>query len=82
MGALKFTNPPLHHDAGLAVMLAGTFGFPLMVIVLGMLLPGVQSDVVATTVKEPVLNVDDTLSRIVVLPCPLVIVVPAGLVHV
>ena len=63
-------------------MLAGTFGFPLIVIVLGVLLPGVQSDVVATTVKEPVLNEEDTLSRIVVLPCPLVMVVPAGLVHV
>ena len=63
-------------------MLAGTFGFPLMVIVLGVLLPGVHSEVVATTVSDPVLNDDDTLSRIVVLPCPLAMVVPAGLVHV
>jgi len=28
------------------------------------------------------LNEEDTLSRIVVLPCPLLMVVPEGLVHV
>jgi len=51
MGALKFTNPPLHQLAGLGVILAGVLGFPKMLIVLGVLLPGVQSEVLAVTVS-------------------------------
>jgi hypothetical protein len=64
------------------MMADGVLGLPKMLIVLGALVPGVHNVVLATTVNVPVLNEEDTLSRIVVLPCPLLIVVPAGLVHV
>lgn len=79
---LKVTNPPLHHDPGKADSVLGVLGLPLIEIVLGMLVPGVQAVVLAVTVRLPVVNEDPTLKRIVVLPCPLVIVVPAGGVHV
>ena len=79
---LKVTNPPLHHDPGKAVSVPGVFGLPMMVIVLAILVPGVHAVVLATTVNDPVVNAGPTLNRIVVLPCPLLIVVPAGLVHV
>ena len=72
----------MHHDPGNAVSVLGVFGLPLIEIVLGVLVPGVQSVVLAVTVRFPVVNDDPTLKRIVVLPCPLVIVVPAGGVHV
>jgi uncharacterized integral membrane protein len=62
-------------------MLAGTFGFPMIVIVLGTLLPGVHSVVLAVTVNCPVIKDEDTFSRIVVLPCPLAIVAPLGTVQ-
>jgi hypothetical protein len=79
---LKFTNPPLHHVNGFAVMLPGVLGLPVIDIVLGALVPGVQAAVLATTVNCPLVNADPTLSRIVVLPCPLLMVVPEGLVQV
>jgi hypothetical protein len=81
-GALKLTNPLLHHAPGFAVIAAGVFGFPEIVIVLGMLVPGVQAVELAVTVKYPLVNAGETLSMIEVLPCPLVMVVPAGFVHV
>ena len=80
---LKVTNPPLHHAPGNADSVLGVFGFPLIEIVRGVLVPGVHRVVLAVTVRFPVVNDDPTLKRIVVLPCPLVIVVvPAGGVHV
>jgi hypothetical protein len=79
---LKFTNPPLHHNAGFAVMAPGVEGVPNKLIVRAVLLPGVQVFIFAVTDNCPLLNADPTCNRIVVLPCPLVIVVPAGLVHV
>jgi hypothetical protein len=80
-GTLKFTNPPEHHNAGFAVMLPGVVGAPVNVIVLGVLVPGVQSDVLAVTVRLPVVKAGPTFNSIVVLPCPLVMVVPAGLIQ-
>lgn len=68
---LKLTKSPLHQLAGLDVMLPGTLGLPKMLMVLGTLVPGVQADVLATTVNCPVVNDEDTLSRIVVPPWPL-----------
>jgi hypothetical protein len=59
-------------------MLAGVLGLPNMLIGLGTLLPGVHSEVFAVTVNWPVLNEDPTANNIVALPCPLLIVVPAG----
>src|SRR6186997_448948 len=53
-----------------------------MVIVLAGLLPGEHWLVLAVTLRKPLVNAGDTCSWIVVLPCPLVMVVPAGLVHV
>ena len=47
-----------------------------------MLVPGVHKVVLAATVNAPLVNAGLTLSRIVVLPCPLLMVVPAGFVHV
>ena len=81
IATLKFTNPPVHHMAGFAEMDPGWFGFPAMLMVLGMLVPGVQAVVLAVTVKFPVVNDAPTLNRIVVLPCPLVMVVPAGFIQ-
>ena len=52
-----------------------------MVIVLAGLLPGEHWLVFAVTLRKPLVNEGDTLSRIVALPWPLVMVVPAGLVH-
>ena len=63
-------------------MVPGVFGLPLMVSVLAGLLPGMQRLVFAVTDNTPVVKVKPTDSRIVVLNCPEVIVVPAGLVHV
>ena len=79
---LKLTDAPAHHDKGFAVIEPGVDGLPLIVIVLGVLLPGVQAVVLAVTLRNPLVKEDDTLSNIVVEPCPLVIVVPAGFVHV
>jgi hypothetical protein len=52
-----------------------------MVIVLAGLLPGVHSVVLAVTLRNPLVNADVTFNRIVLLPCPLTIEVPAGGVH-
>ena len=71
----------MHHEPGFAVIEAGVFGFPEMVMVLGMLVPGEQVVELAVTDKFPPMNDDDTLSMIVVPPCPLVMVVPVGLTH-
>ena len=67
--------------AGLAIILPGWFGFPAMLMVLGRLVPGVHAVVLAVTVKFPVVNDAPTLNRIVVVSCPLVMVVPAGLIQ-
>jgi hypothetical protein len=63
-------------------MFAGVAGFPLIVIVLGGLDPGVQSVVLATTLTSPVLKFDATLNCIAVVPCPTRLVDPAGIVQV
>jgi hypothetical protein len=57
-------------------------GLPKIVIVLAGLLPGAHWLVFAVTVRKPLVKVDDTCNCIVVLFCPLMIVVPAGFVHV
>ena len=62
-------------------MVPGVLGFPLIVTVLTGLLPGVQRLVFAVTDNTPEVKVEPTVNKIVVLPCPLAIVVPAGLVH-
>ena len=79
---LKFTNPPLHHDEGFAVMVPGVPGLPIMVIVLAGLFPGEQALLFAVTDKVPVVKLEPTVNKIVVVLCPLLMVVPAGLVHV
>ena len=81
-GTLKFTNPPKHHIPGAAVIVPGVLGLPIMVMVLDALLPGEQILLFAVTDKGPEVNVDPTFNRMVVLPCPLLMVVPAGLVQV
>ena len=63
-------------------MVPGVFGLPLMVTVLTGLLPGMQRLVFAVTDNTPVVKLEPTDNRIVVLNCPEVIVVPAGLAHV
>lgn len=63
------------------MIVPGVFGFPDIVMVLGRLVPGVQAVVFAVTVRNPLLNAGPTLKRIVVVSCPLVMVVPAGLVQ-
>ena len=63
-------------------MVPGVLGLPTIVIVRAVLLPGVHKDVFAVTDKVPVVNVDPTFNKIVVVPCPLLMVVPAGLVQV
>src|SRR3954462_10453943 len=79
---LKFTNPPLHHDKGFAVIVPGMPGLPTRVAVLAGPLPGVQALLLAVTDKVPVVNVDPTVNKMVGVFCPLVIVVPAGFVQV
>ena len=78
----KFTNPPLHHDVGLAVSVPGVLGLPVRTVVLAGLLPGVHSVVLAVTDKVPLLKLDNIFSWMVVVPCPLAINVFAGGVHV
>jgi hypothetical protein len=77
---LKFTNPLAQNTAGFAVIVPGVLGLPMIVMVRGVLVPGQLAEL-AVTVKNPLLKFDDTVNCIVVLPCPLVIVVPAGLVQ-
>ena len=52
-----------------------------MVIVLGVLLPGLHNEVLAVTLNAPLPNDDPTFNKIVELFCPLWMVVPAGTVH-
>ena len=66
---------------GFGVIVPGVFGLPIMVIVLGILVPGVQANVLAVTDNCPLVNVGDTVNRMVVLPCPLEMVEPAGAVQ-
>jgi hypothetical protein len=80
-GTLKVTNPPLHHEVGKADSTPGVLGFPNMTIVLAGLVPGHDTEL-AVTDKLPVLKLLATLNKMVALPCPLAIVVPAGLVQV
>ena len=63
-------------------MVPGVLGLPVIVTVLTGLLPGVQRLVFAVTDNTPVMKEGLTDNRIVVLPCPLLMVVPAGLAHV
>jgi hypothetical protein len=80
---LKFTNPPLHHDPGLAVSAAGVAGLPVTAHVLaGPLKVGVHAVVLPTTEIVPLANEEPTVNNMVVVPCPLAIVVPAGTVQV
>ena len=79
---LKFTDAPAHHEEGLAVMVPGVGGVPEMLSVLVPLLPGEHKEVFATTLTCPLVKVEDTLNWIALLPCPEVIVVPAGFVQV
>jgi hypothetical protein len=79
---LKFTGSPLQMLSGFEVIVPGVFGLPLMVMVRGALLPGVQRVVLATTLTNPLVNEEETFTRIAVVPCPLVIVVPEGVVQV
>jgi hypothetical protein len=79
---LKFTKLPLHQAPGKAEIVPGVEGLPAKVIVLAVLLPGEHALVLAVTDKGPEVNVDAMFSRIVVLPWPVAMVVPAGLVQV
>ena len=53
---LKFTNPPSHHADGFGEITPGRLGAPFIVMVLGVLVPGVQAVVFATTVTWPLAN--------------------------
>ena len=79
----KFTNPPLHHTVGLAVIDPGLLGLPQMVLLfLGVLVAGGHNVELAATVKTPLVNVDDTFNRMVDPVADPEIVVPTGLVQV
>ena len=80
---LNVVNPPLHHVVGNALITEGTDGLPFRVLlVLGTLVAGAHNTEFATTDTVPLVNEFDTFSRMVALPCPLAIVVPAGFVQV
>ena len=79
---LKFTVAPEHHVPGAAVIVPGVEGLPLIVMVLGVLVPGVHRFVFAVTDKNPVLKVDPTFNKITLVPAPLTMLVPAGGVQV
>ena len=78
---LKLTEPPEHHKTGFAVIVPGVEGAPVSVTDRVPLFPGVQRFVLATTLNVPLVKVFDTCSRMVVVPCPEFIVVPAGFVQ-
>jgi hypothetical protein len=81
---LKFTNPPLHHVTGLAVITLGMPGLPLIGMVRAKLVAvGVQLLLLATTDKLPPANVGDTSINMLVLPLELALFmeVPVGNVH-
>ena len=79
----KFTNPPLHHTVGLAVIAPGLFGLPHIVLLfLGALVAGGHNVELAATVKTPLVKVDDTFNRMVDPVADPEIVVPAGLAQV
>ena len=80
---LKFTNPPLHHTAGLGVIVPGLSGLPHIVLLfLGALVAGGHNVELAATVKTPLVKVDDTFNRMVDPVADPEIVVPTGLVQV
>ena len=79
----KFTNPPAHQTDGLAVIAPGLFGLPQMVLLfLIALVAGGHNVELAATVKNPLVNVDDTFNRMVDPVADPEIVVPAGFVQV
>lgn len=68
VATLKFTDALGHHVVGVAVIMLGIEGAPLIVTVLAWLTPGVHNDVLAVTLNGPLVNVGDTFNRMVGLP--------------
>ena len=77
---LKPIVAPEHHDGVPGVIVPGVAGFPLIVIVRGVLVPGEQCDVLAVTLTNPEVKVEFRSNCIVSFPCPTKLV--PGTVHV